>query len=203
MLEFCNACATRQQDCSLFVAGFRNSDLGLSILQNHFVCSICGHTHEGLPADWAYTLPDVVWTIPAEARAEAAHFTDDLCDYGGRFFIRGLLLVPFLEAQGSFGWGVWAEVDLSVFMRYLDFYDADGTNEPPLDGTLANELPAYASSAGSPLKIQFQTQTQRPAFILRQEDFGRLASEQRGGMDSARYHKVLEAIEAGRNKGRS
>jgi hypothetical protein len=56
---------------------------------------------------------------------------------------------PFTES-GEFGWGAWAEVDWSTFERYLELYDEDGSGEPPKDGILANDLPPYPSSIGSP-----------------------------------------------------
>jgi hypothetical protein len=92
-------------------------------------------------------------------RAEKARFNSDLCQMGERYFIRCVLGVPFTESEGEFGWGAWAEVDWSTFERYLELYDEDGSGEPPKDGILANDLPPYPSSIGSPVKIQFRDPT--------------------------------------------
>ncbi|AOF90069.1 DUF2199 domain-containing protein [Sinorhizobium sp. RAC02] len=165
-------------------------------MSGHFVCATCGQSHDGLPTDWAFKLPDDVWAIPAPGREEAARFTDDLCQYGERHFIRGLLSVPLPDMGSDFGWGVWAEVDVAVFQRYLEFYDADGSSEPQYSGTLANSLPGYVSSLHAPVDIQFRNATQRPLFRLSERDQSTLAIEQRTGIDSARYHQILDALPA-------
>jgi len=189
-------------------------------MSSHFTCACCGQTHEGLPTDWAFQLPDVVWKIPARERETAARFDTDLCEYGDRYFIRGMLCVPFRRTNDNFrkgswfrgllptffrktadrfGWGAWAEVDVGVFKRYLELYDADGSAEPLHAGKLANDLPAYANSLDAPIQIQFLDKTQRPTFTLLAEDCSDLAFEQRNGIDDARYHQVLEMIESGRH----
>jgi hypothetical protein len=165
-------------------------------MSGHFVCATCGQSHDGLPTDWGFKLPDDVWAIPATGREAAARFTDDLCQYGERHFIRGLLSVPLPDIASDFGWGVWAEVDAAVFQRYLDLYDADGSSEPLHSGTLANSLPGYVSSLHAPVSIQFLDSTQRPLFRLPERDRSTLAIEQRTGMSSARYHQILDALSA-------
>lgn len=160
-----------------------------------FTCSICGEEHQGPVTDWAYKLPDVVWAIPEDERAEKARFNSDLCQFGERYFIRCVLDVPFTNATGSFGWGAWAEVDSFTFERYLVVYDEDGSSEPVRAGVLANDLPAYPGSLGTPVNIQFQDATKRPSLYLNEEDGSRLALEQRAGIGEARYHEILHIIE--------
>jgi hypothetical protein len=166
-------------------------------LSDQFTCSICGETHEGLPTDRAFALPDVVWDIPEAERAERAKFDSDLCRFGERHFIRCVLRDPFAEAEGEFTWGVWAEVERSVFRRYLEIYSEDGSSEPLHRGTLANSLPPYERSAGSAVLVQFGTATQRPSLSLGADDGSTLAQEQRHGIDNARYHQILDVIEGG------
>ena len=159
-----------------------------------FICSICGEQHEGLATDWAYKLPDVVWAISAAERSTAAHFTDDLCQLGDRFFVRCVLPVRFLEAEGEFNWGAWAEVERSSFNRYLELFGKDGSGEPPHSGSLANALPAYAGSFGATVLVRFGDPTKRPTMHLTETDESLLAQEQRCGIDNARYHAVLDAL---------
>lgn len=156
-----------------------------------YQCSMCGQHHDDLLTDQAYKLPDAVWAIPERDRAEKARFNSDLCQMGERYFIRCVLGVPFTESEGEFGWGAWAEVDWSTFERYLELYDEDGSGEPPKDGILANDLPPYPSSIGSPVKIQFRDPTKRPRLSLLPEDFSLLADEQRKGIDDKRWHDIL------------
>jgi hypothetical protein len=85
--------------------------------ESSFVCSQCGTTHDGLPTDRGYKLPDDVWAVPEPDRAARAYWNTDLCEMDDRFFIRGVLYVPSISRDGAFGWGVWVEVDRAVFKR--------------------------------------------------------------------------------------
>ena len=165
-------------------------------MNDTFICSVCGKTHAGLPTDEAYGLPDEVWAIPQEERASRAKFDSNLCQFGDRHFIRCLLPVPFTEIDGYFGWGVWVEVDETVFRRYLDLFDADGSSEPRHTGRLANALPVYPGMLGAKVSIQFGTSKDRPSVHLPAEDSSRLATEQRQGIDSTRHHEILDALAA-------
>ena len=164
-------------------------------MSNGFVCSICGQHHEGHTTDWAYKLPDEVWAIPEQERAEQARFNDDLCQWGERYFIRCLLAVPFAEMDGEFGWGAWAEVEWPTFERYLELYDTDGNAEPIKLGKLANDLRPYADSLGTDIHIQFRDSTKRPSLFLLPEDGCLLGAEQRNGIDNARFHDILRLLQ--------
>ncbi|GLV25387.1 DUF2199 domain-containing protein [Sphingobium sp. Cam5-1] len=164
-------------------------------MNDSFTCSICGEEHRGLVKDWAYKLPDEVWAIPEAERAERARFNNDLCQFDERNFIRCVLDIPLTETSDSFGWGAWAEVGWTTFERYLELYDQDGSTEPTHLGTLANDLPAYPASFGTPVVIQFRNSTQRPSLFLNAEDKSLLAREQRNGICEARYHEILTIIE--------
>ena len=166
-----------------------------------FTCSVCGQQHAGLFADWGAKLPDVVFALSEDERDEKVRFDSDLCQMDGRYFIRGVLEVPFNETQGRFGWGVWAEVDISVFQRYVELYDKDGTSEPIKDGTLANELPPYVGYQSPPLAIQFRDPTTRPSFYLKPEDDSQLALEQKFGISSARHHDIVSQLTPRRCQG--
>jgi hypothetical protein len=153
--------------------------------------------HEGLSRDWGFTLPDEIWAIPEEERDAQARYNDDLCQWGDRHFIRCILPVPLKGEDDYFGWGAWAEVEAEVFERYLDLYEADGREEPPLPAKLANWLAAYpGTTLGTRLLIQFQDPDERPTLILPEGDKSRLAQEQRDGIDAARHHEILGVLDA-------
>ena len=167
-------------------------------MSESFVCSVCGKTHPGLPTNHGYKLPDEVWAIPKEERSAQAEFTDDLCRYGDRYFIRCILLLPFTETDGDFGWGVWVEVAWSVFERYLSLYEANGSGEPPHPGKLANAPPGYDDAClGANVLIQFGDRKDRPSVFFPADDQRRLALEQRQGIDGLRFHEILAAIDTG------
>jgi hypothetical protein len=163
-------------------------------MTDSFTCSICGKEHGGLSTDHAYKLPDIVWAIPEPERSARAKFSSDLCKLDERYFIRGVLYVPFSEEDGDFGWGVWAEVAKPVFDRYLELYDQDGSAEPRHAGILANAIDVYESSLGTPLSIQFRDSTERPSLHVATGEQSRLSLDQRNGIDRARYHSILREI---------
>ncbi|WP_184722269.1 DUF2199 domain-containing protein [Caulobacter sp.] len=155
------------------------------------------HHDEGLSRDWGFTLPDEVWEIPEDERDAQARYNDDLCQWGDRFFIRCILPVPLKGEDDFFGWGAWAEVEAEVFERYLDLYEADGRDEPPLPAKLANRLAPYpGTTLGTRLLIQFQDPDERPILTLQEGDKSRLAQEQRDGIDAARHREVLSVLDA-------
>jgi hypothetical protein len=61
------------------------------LMNDHFVCSICGETHSGLTTDWAYNLPDEVWALSEPEKAARTKYDSDLCKLDDRHFIRCIL----------------------------------------------------------------------------------------------------------------
>lgn len=161
-----------------------------------FTCPHCGESHAGLPRDIGYQLPDEIWAMPTAEREKRAKFDSDLCSCEGRFFIRGLLQLPFQHEPDYFGWGAWVEVERLVFQRYLEVYDKEAADEPAHAGALANQLPSYGRVIGTPVEIQFGTSRQRPTIRCPSTANSQLAIEQRQGIDSARHHEILAIYEA-------
>jgi hypothetical protein len=161
----------------------------------NFVCASCGKTHDGLLRDYAWKLPDIVWAIPPEQRQGAAKFTNDLCQYGERYFIRCVLPVPLIGTDDSFNWGVWAEVDWPTFERYLEIYEVDAQSEPCRIGKIANAIPGYPEIEES-VEIHFGSSSARPSLRFSAGSVHALATEQRQGIDGARHHELLESIGA-------
>jgi hypothetical protein len=159
-----------------------------------FVCSTCGKSHEGLPTDQAYELPDIVWAIPGEERQSRAKWTKDLCQLGERYFIRCLLQIPFTEREGHFGWGIWVEVEWPVFERYLEVYEEDATSEPEVCAAVANDLPGYEPAVGTRVFVQFGTSANRPTVRFPDVSTHSAAVEQKCGINEVRYHQILESL---------
>ena len=159
-------------------------------MTSSFICSTCGETHEGLPTDHGWTLPDDVWAIPVSERSDQAKFNTDLCQFDNRFFIRCLLMLPFKEQSGYYGWGIWVEVVEPDFWRYVELYDKDGSAEPPVPGTIANAMPGCSSTLGLSVLVQFQGSTSRPSAVVSDTSHA-IAAEQSQGIDNQRYHEIL------------
>ncbi len=155
-----------------------------------FVCSTCGDTHEGMPTDFGWQLPDEVWAIPEAERSTRAKFDSDRCQLGERFFIRCILALPFTEQPGYYAWGVWVELRESDFWRYIELYEKDGRAEPAMSGSIANAIPGYTSTVGLAAQVQLQDEKSRPS--VRVVDAGHpLSVEQLAGISNQRYHDIL------------
>lgn len=158
-----------------------------------FACLACGEVHEGLPTDSAWKLPDVVWAIPEPDRAKQARWDADFCQLHERHFIRCVLFVPFRSLDGSYCWGIWVEVSEQDFYRYVELFSVDARSEPPIHGTVANDIPCYGGTLGLVVSVQFGKVTDRPTATVDPGCDHALCIEQRQGMSNERYHEVLVA----------
>jgi hypothetical protein len=119
----------------------------------------------------------------------------DLCTLDeSRYFVRGIVPVPFQDLEGDFRWGVWAEVSRETHDRYFAGFSADLTNSAPATGTLANTIPGYLQTIGVEVEIQFQDAGSRPKFVFPAEASHALAYEQRSGISGKRHHDILEKV---------
>ncbi|MFN7455273.1 MAG: DUF2199 domain-containing protein, partial [Pseudobdellovibrionaceae bacterium] len=95
-----------------------------------WVCPHCGGTHAGLPTDYGWQLPDEVWALDEETRQAHLDWWTEACCHEGRWFIRGVLYLPFTFSDGRWGWGCWAEVSESTARTLWELKDTDGSHLP-------------------------------------------------------------------------
>lgn len=163
-----------------------------------YTCRVCGRSHEGQPTDYGYLLPDVVWNEPPEVRQAHLDWATDVCSYQGRWFLRGVLEISFRFEPGRFGWGAWIEVSEETIARFREHYGEKADHSAREPGMLANRLPVYADTLGLPAEVQFGPLHLRPLLFLPESVEHLLATDQREGIDEARYHEILGAITSGR-----
>jgi hypothetical protein len=161
-----------------------------------FRCGTCGKVHAGLANDYAFRLPDEVFSLSSTERYLRTRMIASFCTIDeSRFFIRGILSLPFTDQEGEFRWGVWAEVaedDHNTCLAY-DSADADGSSEPRFGGKLAHAIPGYHRTLGLPVEVQVGGVGQRPTLWLPSRSRHTLAREQAAGISAARHHQMLEA----------
>lgn len=157
-------------------------------------CGHCGETHAGLVTDFGWKLPDDVWELGDEVRQACLEWATDVCHHEGRWYLRGVLGLPFTFAEGRWGWGWWAEVNEAAVNTLWQLEGADGSHLPPEPGALACEIPGYPGSKGLPLVVRFGSSHLRPLLFLAEDLKHPLASDQRDGINEATYHAILDQV---------
>jgi hypothetical protein len=160
-----------------------------------FQCSCCGQRHDELPFSYG-TLAPVYWQESFEG-SPGSVLGDEQCVISGEhFFVRARLLLPVVDAEEEFEWGVWVSLSKPSFDRMTELWtDPERVNEPPYFGWLSTELPLYEPTTLN-LKTMVHSQPvgTRPAAELEPTTDHPLAVEQRTGMTVARVQDIAERL---------
>ena len=149
--------------------------------------------NEELAHDISMSLPDEVWCLNMVERYRRARHCSEFCTFDGdRYFIRGVMSVPFAYRDGDFTWGVWCEVSQADHDVFITAYETDTLGElKTLEGRLANEVPGYEMSIGEAVEIEVLPDA-RPMFVMKGD--GDLAQEQRSGITLERHEELHEIL---------
>jgi len=156
-----------------------------------FVCSVCGETHDGLPA-WTYGRPDHWLGLSLEQRDLGA-LNDDLCRTPDRrYFVRAVLELPLIGGpEPAFQLGVWGSLIAADFDRYVDTFDHDDQSKlGQMFSHLANEVRGFPGSHALKASLRPQDHRQRPFMDLEPADHP-LAVAQRDGIS---FDKALRIV---------
>ena len=159
-----------------------------------YVCRQCGVAHEGLPTDWGYKRPDAIYALSYMEEYLRARSNNDFCALDeSRYFVRGVLYLPFQEQEDCFGWGIWAEVSREDHDIYVRHFHEDASALPRFSGRIANSMPGYPETTGLAIDVQLGLPDKRPTFLVSGDTEHILLSEQKKGLSAARHHELLEA----------
>jgi len=146
-----------------------------------FHCHICGKEHSGLP-DLGADRPDPFWMVPENERTRRIVLTADTCQIdGAQFYVRGVIRLPILETEESFGIGVWVSHREDNFRAYFDHPDSAAIG--PFFGWLATRIRFYGEDTmGLKTMARYQGGKLRP--LIEVEPTGHpLAVDQRAGIN--------------------
>lgn len=159
-----------------------------------FMCQGCGQHHDGLP--YSYGAPAPVYWREEFGHDERSVLEDDICVIQAEhYFVRARLVIPVVDADDDFEWGVWASLSRDSFKRMLDLWTTPGReSEPEYFGWLSTELPAYPVSTVN-LKTHVHTDRvgTRPHIVLEPTDHP-LAVEQRTGITVERVQQIAGLV---------
>ena len=137
-----------------------------------FNCPDCGEVIGGLPRDYAYRMPDLVFGLsPAERESRATQVGDDFWSSApDHFYVRCLLPIPLFDGD-EFCFGVWVDLREDVFCEVLDAWDdPDRYAALKFEGVLANLIRAPGWS-GYGVRVHLETRnSQSRPFITAAED---------------------------------
>jgi hypothetical protein len=154
-----------------------------------FLCSSCHERHDGLPLGYATRAP-AYWSEGLEDSV----LGEEQCVINGElFFVRARLIIPVLDSDQEFEWGVWVSLGEESFTRVTEMWtDPERVDEPPYFGWLSTELPLYEPETLN-LKTLLHSRPvgARPIVELEPTDHP-LAVEQRTGISFARVQEIAE-----------
>ena len=161
-------------------------------------CSTCGEEHELLEP--FFSRPDVIFAMSAEQKKGRVLETDDICALRGegggadRFFVRGRLPVQLLDAPGTSGWGLWAEVsEEDSVVIYNAWDDPEQNRIPPMQARIANRIPGYPDTIDLPVLLRLTGPTSRPELSLTPDSLHPFARECLAGVC---IHRVKDWLDA-------
>jgi hypothetical protein len=159
-----------------------------------FQCRCCGQHHDELPFSYGVGAP-AYWR-DEHTRDGQSVLGDEQCIIQDKhFFVRARIVIPVVDADTEFDWGVWVSLSERNFTRMSELWTTPGREqERPYFGYLSTEIPVYQPTTLS-LKTNVHTQPvgQRPTVELEPTDHP-LAVEQRTGITVARIHEIAELL---------
>ena len=161
---------------------------------SEFMCSVCGERH-ALSMKYSVKVPQAAIDLPKDELDERLVISPDQCVIDGKdFYLRGRILVPVIEVEEPFVWGVWAEVGPKDFIRTNEQWKMQGREaEPAFPGWLNTKLPLFGDTINLEVSVKTQVVGKRPQFSVADESHP-LAVEQRSGITMERVRRIAEEI---------
>jgi hypothetical protein len=159
-----------------------------------YECRCCGERHEGIPFSYG-TIAPAIWNDSLVDDGRSA-LTEDLCVIQGQHcFVRARIVIPVIDTDEEFDWGVWVSLSQTNFERTSDLWTTPGREqEPPYFGWLSTEIPIYRpTTLGLRTHVHTQPVGRRPVVELEPTDHP-LAVEQRTGITMARVQQIAEEV---------
>nr|MDT0656399.1 DUF2199 domain-containing protein [Micromonospora sp. DSM 115978] len=164
------------------------------MIDRGYVCRGCGQHHGGLPFSYGAQAP-AYWRDELGDDKDSVLEDETCIILAEHYFVRARLVIPVLDADEDFEWGVWVSLSGDNFRRALELWTTPGREqEPAYFGWLSTQLPAYPTETLN-LKAEVHTDQvgTRPHVILEPTDHP-LAVEQRTGITVERVRAIAELV---------
>lgn len=166
-------------------------------------CSDCDEWHYGPCLDFGYWKP-FYWgeaqeqdnqqnhLSPADDSTPKTFLTEDYCSIDGEnFFVRGVIHLPIIGTNESFGWGVWGSLSRDNFekLRRTE-HDPECVNLPPMFSWLSSQIADYPDTLSLKMFAHIQPPGTRPHFWLEPSEHA-LALEYHHGITPERVKEIM------------
>ena len=162
-----------------------------------YVCAMCGREHEGPPL--AYDFPpipaSVGQVVGRDELEQRTRRTDDQFFLDEeRFWLKGLLELPVLDAEQPLLFGVWVEVERDVLTAIERAWDTDELVRSRFEGTFDTIVWPYKNALGLLVGLDYHSREQRPRVVVL-DAAHELGREQRDGITLERVRELAARIE--------
>ena len=149
--------------------------------------------NEQLAHDISMNYPDDIWCLSMLERYMRTRNCTEFCTLDeNRYFIRGVLSLPFIYTDGDFTWGVWCEVSKADHDAFFKAYANDTLDQlPDFSAKLANEIPGYENSKDCEITVEVLAD-ERPLFVVKGHEL--LAQEQHDGLSYTRHQELNDIL---------
>ena len=156
-------------------------------------CGTCGRWHDEVPFAY-HALAPAYWSDELTRDVSSVLGEEQCIVRGEHFFVRARVVLPVLDAEEDFEWGVWVSLSEASFARMDDLWDTEGRErQGPCFGWLSSELPYRYDTLELAVNVHTQPLGARPLVELEPTDHP-LAIEQRDGITLARVRQIAEVV---------
>ena len=137
--------------------------------------------------------PDAIASMDEDEIEETCKYNDDIyiCEEK-YFYVRCVLPLPVHDKGENYNLGVWAQVSENSYNHIYEMWDIkDQTNEKPLKGLLANDVPLTVGSEDAEISVQLIGSTSRPVITVTDKNCS-LYQEQTCGITIHRANEYSE-----------
>jgi len=135
-------------------------------------CPCCEKMVPASSIELTFIKPDDIAAMDAKDIEEKCRYNDDIFIYENEsFFVRCILPLPVHDKAENYCLGVWAKVSENSFQHIYDLWDEeDQTNEKPIEGLLANNVPLTTGSINAKIMVQLIGAKSRPEVTVTDQD---------------------------------
>ncbi len=150
--------------------------------------------------NWSFNTP-AYWEDEFAGKDQDHYFlNEDICFIDGKdFFVRGVIEIPVIDGDQTFGYGVWVSLSKENFKKYVEVFGTKKElKEKPYFGWLSNQLSWYPDTLGIKTHVHLQGNKLRPKIELDHDNAHPLCQEQHNGITMERVHEIIGVIEKDR-----